>query len=361
MKKEILVLLFAACYFPSYSQSTGAMNILFNSVQASCKNETNKANVYHATIRETIAETKFLDKTETKIPKLQFVENRMLEIKNSTQEIITYLDSVKLDLLKKGGNDIQLSQKGAHSIIQRVYNNSCLPISLNIINLQNGQNTYSLNLKDFGGRLTKHRTNILSLIGDYEFAGKSRSFDEFSIPKWENFNQLWRIVRDSLKVQGTLEPGDPEIMSEIYLTLTSFQFYKEPLLSGTLLDKVATITSIQYNILEAYNMAVAHWSSRVSRSELILTDYKVICLAPQNANKGENIEFEILVVGYDAYNTPVISIDSATGNLNEKSEEGKVKLTMGNSNAEISGSIKIMTKMGIYHSYPWKTTIVLKD
>lgn len=361
MKKALLFLCINACSFLSYSQSAATTKILHNSVQTSCKNEVNKANSNHWEILDILSEIKYLKASEPYVTKVKFVQGRMNEIQSSTGQIISYLDSVKLSLLKKGANNVNSNNARGSSIIGRVHDDPCSPIELNLYNLKNGQNSYSFNTKDLGKRLTEYRTTLLELIGNYEFGGRYRYFRKFSLPQDELFADMQRIVRDSLNAQGTLEPGDAEMMATVYTSLTSFQLYGEPIVSGTLLDKIATITAIQYDILYSYNRAIGHWRGQISTGSLILSDFKIVNTSPKRAKTGEEIEVDIFLAGYDSFNEPVISIDSAQGSLNAISEGGKLKFTMGNSDAELSGTVKIRTKTGEYKVYPWKTTVVIDN
>jgi hypothetical protein len=361
MKKALLFLCFSSCSYLCFSQSEQAMNILYSCVQSSCENEVDNANYHHAILQEILIEAQFTKASPFKLDKLQFINARMEKIKDRTHEIIAYLDSLKLSLLEKGGNNVSLSETGGTSVIHRVFDDPCKPISLHMFHLKNEGDDYSFNSREFAKKLTEYRSDLLQLLGSYEVGGKSRYFREFPISKNTLMSNLSRVVQDSLRAQGTLEPGDPIIMGIIYAELTTFQMHGDPLIRGTLRDKLSTIASIQYDILHAYNTTSSHWRSKVSHGDLITTDHKIVVESPSSAKKGETLEVELFLAAYDDINEPIVLIESVKGATNESSDGGTLTFTMGDSDAELSGTIKVMTKMGNYRTYPWATTIPLSD
>lgn len=361
MKKVILIFILSLYSFFGEAQSETTLIILYNSVQEACLNERNEANMRILNVKDYAMEERFLNKSNNRLLKLMFVQGRMHEIKKSTHELIAYLDSVKLSLLKQGGNNLTSDFPSSKSVIHRIHRDSCSPISLNLNNLKTEKTSYTLNSKDFGNHLIGYRTQLLEHIGNYTFAGKTRYFRKFSIPEGTRMDRLNSIVRDSLISQGTLEPEDPYTMAEVYVLLTAFETYGEPIIRGTLLDKITTITAIQHDIIRAYHFSIQHWNARVSSSALILNDIKVVCSSPSSAHQGDKVELDVFVGAYDCLNAPIISIQTEEGAAASTSNDGKVAFTMGDSNVKLKGTVKIMTKMGDYLTLPWETEILLEN
>jgi gliding motility-associated protein GldM len=129
-----------------------------------------------------------------------------------------------------------------------------------------------------------------------------------------------------------------------------------------LVAAIASLTSMQQDVLAARALSMAHWKSKVSTGEYSFNKIIPLAYGPEVANSNEEIELQVMMAAFDSDNQPVVTVDgydnqdmvSYPGN-----GQGIVKMTTGSGEMELTGTVSIKNKSGVTKTEPWKKTVVI--
>jgi gliding motility-associated protein GldM len=164
---------------------------------------------------------------------------------------------------------------------------------------------------------------------------------------------------------------DSEALKAVYMELTKPEMlmHKEdgkeaeewPWMGKTfdhspLVAAIASLTSMQAEILSARATALAHIKGKVSTGEFSFNSIEGLATGPAFATSGEDIELKIMMAAFDSDNQPVIT--GGGGAVTVANGQGTMKMkASGGGEMNISGTVKIRKKSGDWAEKPWKHTV----
>lgn len=326
-----------------------------------------------------------------KIKKIKYFLGVIDKIDSETGKLIKEIDDIKLELLKKSGEDITLAQKQEDSekILWKNYDpkNPLIPTRLNLAAVQ-AKDQYDVPMSEMVGEepmkpapgklgpklwddYNSYRLKLCSLLGTYNVGGKSWSFKPVNINKFKDNVDLAAQVDKMIAQSKCNKNDDSEALKAVYMELTKPEMllHKEegkepeewPWMGKTfdhapLVAAIASLTSMQAEILSARATALAHLKGKVSTGEFSFNSIEGLATGPAFATSGEEIELKIMMAAFDSDNQPVIT--GGGGAVTVANGQGTMKMRAGGGGEmNISGTVKIRKKSGDWAEKPWKHTV----
>ncbi len=305
------------------------------------------------------------------------------DIDKMTEEQIRMIDRLKLEILEKcGENTIQV---GNEFILQSKFDASepLKPIRMNLAKVD-GKDKYDepMDVMGIADDITKPKGDGIKLWNSYnnyraeltELIAKSSSDSEhkfsFKDPKinsFKDFSDIKKQLKSSLK---NVSPDDKEALIKIYSSLSKQEFadmnegeIKHVHWIGRTFDHspsvaaLASLSSLQKEILTARADAVSLLSSRVGTGEFAFNKIMPLAYGPEVANQNEEVEVQVLMAAFNSDRKPQVTVFSG-GTLDRISDgKGYVKTKGSSGEVKLTGEITILNKSGVPKTMPWEKTI----
>jgi len=346
----------------------------------------NQNEYYRGQEKLSILEEKAQDKSE---PEVQKKAKKYLEviaqIDKMTAERIKEIDDLKLKILKECGEEI--TSVGTHeSIIQKKYDavkDPLLPTRMKLEHVQ-GMDKYDEPMRIMLGpetdikrptgdgmkmydNIMKYRNELVELIAkssstpEQKFSMKAPDIRSFK-DEQDKVAQLKKAVKNQ-----KISPDDIDAIFKIYAALTKQEKnevhdQKDVHWMGKTFDHspcvaaIASLSSLQKEILTARADAVALVQSRVGGGEFTFNKIMPLAYGPAVANNNEEVEVQVLMAAFNSDKNPEVSV---SGGTLKGISEGKGIITARGAGNEInlSGEIAILNKSGVRRSMPWNLKI----
>lgn len=318
------------------------------------------------------------------------------DIDKMTAERIQLIDKVKIQILEECGEDIKA--KGDLAIITTPYdakNAPCTPIRMNLDHVE-GKDKYddpmrvmlgaATDIKKPKGRgmeiwksLLGFRKGLTEIIAssriitdksgqlkfDSQFYFKAPELNKFKNPQDLN-NQIQKAV-----VASNVSVDDKDVLMEIYRSLSKEEFSTVHEVEnvhwvGKTFDHapsvaaIASLSSLQRDILSARAAAIAHVRSRVGGGDFTFNEIMPLAIAPDVVNEGEDFDLEVLMAAYDTDKKPRVTMN---GELVSDVRDGKGILSLkgGSGLMELKGTIAVQNRQGVWKEREWtKSVMVMK-
>lgn len=329
-----------------------------------------------------------IEKTqENDSPELKRKAKRLLAVVNQidqmTAQRIKELDALKLDILKEGGENIQAI--GGEHIIQEAYSEKepLKPIRMRLDFVQ-GQDKYDEPMRVMLGDQTdikkptgkglvmynnfmKYRNDLVSLIVSSS-STKDQQF-ELSMPDIRSFKSeqdKLMLITEAIK-NGKVQPDDVDVVRKVYAALTKNEYstvhdQKDVHWLGKTFDHaptvaaLASLTSLQKEILTARADAIATIQQRIGGGEFSFNTIMPLAYGPEIANQNEEVELQVLMAAFDSDKQPQVTVNG--GSLKYiKDGKGIIIAKSGGNEMHLTGTISIKNKSGITKTLPWEKTI----
>jgi len=122
-----------------------------------------------------------------------------------------------------------------------------------------------------------------------------------------------------------------------------------------LVAAIASLTSLQVEVLGARASAFEHIKSRVSTGEFSFNSIEGFAVGPTMVTQGDVAELKVMMAAFDTDNQPVIT---GGGNWTVANGQGTMKIaTSGLGDKKLSGTVKIRKKSGDWAEKPWSYTV----
>jgi hypothetical protein len=319
-------------------------------------------------------------------PDLQRKAKRLLAIVKQIDEItaqqISYIDQLKLDILKESGEN--LDQQGTNFIITKAYDKKdpLRPTRMNLTKVDGkdkfDEPMYVMGIADDiknpvgnGKKLwdgyNQYRTKLSEIIArSSSEKGKSYMFKDPNIDDFKDFSDIKKQLKPAL---STVAPDDRETLLKIYSSLTKQKIAdmndgetKNVHWIGRTFDHsptvaaVASLSSLQKEILTARADALSLIRSRIASGEYSFNKIMPLAYGPEVANQNEELEVEVLMAAFNSDKQPKVTVNGGKlkyikdgkGYISTKGASGEIKL---------SGEITIVNKSGVSKTMPWQKTI----
>lgn len=359
------------------------------------EDNTQKSNITHhdrgdgfkADLRSELASTKDDAENAAKREKIKYYLNQMELIDKETGKMIEEIDNIKLDILKKSGEVIDYAPSNMNNeekIIWSKYDkakDAILPIRMNLMAVQ-AKDQYDVPMHTIIGEDIKrptgsglklwndfngYRSKLVELVGTYNIGGKAWSIKPIAINEYKDNKDLTAKVKKMVTSSKANLQEDEAILIQLYTELTKLEKNKVHDMEGVhwigktfdhspLVAAIASLSSMQQDILAARASALSHIKGKISTGEYSFNKVMALAYGPAIANGGEEVELKVMMAAFDSDNQPVVTSNS--GSITIEGGQGTVKLkAAGGGDMKLSGTVSIKKKSGDTKTENWEHTI----
>ncbi|TNE53528.1 MAG: hypothetical protein EP338_10915 [Bacteroidetes bacterium] len=338
-------------------------------------------------VRSELSSTPNNAENKAKRAKLEAVLKQMDEVDKITAVMIQEIDKIKLDILEKSGEAVkEYKEKSEEHVLWKPYKKeeSCLPIRMNLMAVQ-AKDQYDVPMHEIIGEdikspngsgkklwadFLKYRDDMVKTLGTYKFGEKTFTFKPSApINQFESNADLVQKVKKMVESNKTANlKEDQNVLADIYINLTKPERLKVHDLEGVhwigatfdhapLVAAVASLSSMEQDVLSARAMALAHLKGKVSTGEYSFNKIMPLAYGPLIANSGEEVEVQVMMAAFDSDNQPSVTYG---GNKvpDVKDGYGTVKAKVaGSGEMVMSGTVAIRNKSGVEKKENWTHTI----
>lgn len=325
------------------------------------------------------------------------------KIDKKTGELISFIDEIKLDIMKKSGEMVDTEKNSdKETIIWKKYDKKdpLRPSRMNLMAVQ-AKDQYDVPMHEIigeeinrpdpgksGMKLWKmyndYRSFIVETVGTLHdridsingtgIGNPTHTVKTTAINKFKDNMDLDKQVVAMLnksniynKNNGNIKAHeDFGLLKQLYMELTKQEKFDEvndvkdvhwigkTFDHSPLVAALASLTAMQLEILNARATAAGALASKVVVAELSFN--KLIALAsvsPSVASPGDPIEISVVMGAYDTDNQPTVS----GGSFTVSDGMGIWKTSAGSSDQTFSGTIAIKSRTGAIKEMPWETKI----
>ena len=316
------------------------------------------------------------------------------EIDRLTAKRIQLIDKVKLEILRECGEDVDA--KGEMAIITIPYdekNAPCTPIRMNLDKVE-GKDKYDdpmrillgadTDIKKPKGRgmdiwksMLGYRKEITEIIARSRVVTEKNGvmrFDSdysFNAPDINKFKSPQDLNKQILKAveASKVHVDDKDVLMEIYRSLSKEEYSTVHEVAnvhwvGKTFDHspsvaaIASLSSLQRDILSARAAAIAHIRSRVGGGDFTFNEIMPIAIGPEVVNEGEEFDVSVLMAAYDTDKKPRVTMN---GEAVKDIRDGKgiIHLKGTTGNMELKGNIAVQNKQGLWKDREWSKSIMV--
>jgi len=327
------------------------------------------------------------DKTNpSKVEKVKYYLTIIDKINKEAATRIKELDDVKMSILEKSGEIINVAQNESEEHVVWVPYSAKEPLKPSLLNLMaiNAKDQYDVPMheiigenlepvtgvgKDIWASYIKYRATITELVGTYAPpGGKKFSFKSTPINEFKNNQELEKqvdkMMKKNEKTCNMLDDG--QVIKQIYMDLSKNEYadmHEEKHLHwiartfdhAPLVAALASLTALQQEILSARASAIAHIKSRVSTGEYSFNKIMPLAFGPGIANSGDEVEVKVMMAAFDSDNQPMVT---GPGSITIADGQGTLKVKVsGGAEMVLNGTVAVKKKSGEVKKENWTHTI----
>jgi len=325
-----------------------------------------------------------------KIQKLKFVQSKMKEIDQLSSIIILSIDEIKQELLSKSGENVDQVDYLKDDVIlwsKRDEKKQSLPIRMNLMAV-NAKDQFDTpmhlligddikNPNEYGMKLwndfQNFRSELVDICGTYSlnnqnFEVKSTRINAYSSNS-DLVSQVEKMIDDSPRLN---KEEDRQFLIDLYLGLTKKEKNKvhdvadvhwigQTFDHAPLVAAIASLSSLQQDILSARALALSHWESKVTTGEFSFNRIIPLVYGPSIVNQGDSLSLEFMMGAYNSEENPRVTIDEMENAqiVYPKNGKGIATMKMGNSSVTLKGKIAIKNKNGVWKEKEWKHDVIV--
>lgn len=327
-----------------------------------------------------IASTKGKENAE-KLRKLKKVMEQMQQVDRLSGKLIREIDQVKLELLKESGEAVSEVKPDDKQTIIWEKGKDCRPTRMNLMAVES-KDQYDVpmhiligdDIKNPTGKGKKiwedfndFRSKLIQAVGTYSEGKNTYSIHPKAINDFKNNQDLRKQVRHMLKSSKANLRDDEEALSSIYMNLTKQERLDQQDVSGVhwigqtfdhapLVAALASLSSLQQDVLSARSLALAHLKTKVSVGEFSFNSIVGLAYGPAFANTGDDVELNVMMAAFDSDNQPTVSYNGTS--FKGTGGKGVIKTKIGTGNEHVlNGTVSIKNKSGLVKTEKWSHTI----
>ena len=348
--------------------------------------QVDRGNGFYGDVKSELAATKGADQAAKK-KKLEYVLKQMDAIDKETEAIIKEIDDIKVDILKKSGEAVDNFENNSEEAIMWKKGEGVRPTRMHLMAVQ-AKDQYDVPMHEIIGEDIKnpngsgkklwadfnnYRNKIVELTGTYSW-GENNKFEikPASINDFVDNNDLTKKVTAMVDKSKANLKEDKQVLIDLYMMLTKKEKNKmhdqdnvhwigQTFDHAPLVAAVASLSSMQQDILSARALALAHWKGKVTTGEYSFNKIMPLAYGPVVANNGDDVELQVMMAAFDSDNQPkVVVTDGATAEVAYPGNgQGVVKFKAGGSNMSVSGTVSIKNKSGVAKTEKWTHEIII--
>ncbi len=312
--------------------------------------------------------------------KLQAILKQMEEVDKITAVMIQDIDKIKMDILEKSGENVKDIKENDELTLIWKKGDGVQPTRMNLMAVQ-AKDQYDVPMHEIIGEdiknptaagkklwadFLKYRSDLVKLVGSYKMGGKSFSITPKDINEFKTNADLVKAVEKMIAGSKANIKDDGEALAEIYIGLTKPERLKVHDMEGVhwigatfdhspLVAAVASLSSMQQDILSARAKAMAHLKSKVSTGEYSFNKIVGLAYGPSIANTGDEVELKVMMAAFDSDNQPTVT---GPGTITVADGQGTLKTKVaGGAEMVLNGTVSIKNKSGVTKTENWTHTI----
>jgi hypothetical protein len=350
-------------------------------IQISNENEYQRGFEKKSQLAETAQDKSVPEAQKKAMHYLKIVE----DIDKMTAERIKLIDDIKIEILTACGEDVK-SIGGPESIIFKAYSKAD-PLRPTRMHLEHvagkdkydeamaimiGEDIKNPSPSGQGMKLWKsyngYRAELTEKIAGSWMAEKGKKKYSFKAPSINSFKDFKDLNAQIEKSMTNVNQEDKEAIKKIYASLTKQEKSKVHEIDGVhwigktfdhspSVAAIASLSSMQKEILTARADAIALIRSRVGGGEYSFNKIMALAYGPELANSGDEIEVQVLMAAFDSDRQPEVTVQGAT--VSETKDGKGIIRTKASGGAEmvLKGTVTIRNKFGIPKTENWEKTI----
>lgn len=325
--------------------------------------------------------------SKEKIASIKFAMGQMDIINEKTGAMIEKIDKLKLKILEESGEEVKkVSPNDELAIVWSKYDKDktpCLPIRMHLMAV-NAKDQYDVpmhviigeDIKNPSGEgiklwkdLLNYRKELMQLAGTYEWGGKEFKVTTKDINQYKTNKELTEKVKAMTYAEG-VNPDDSEGLQNIYQRLTKLEkndvhdvkdvhwigmtFDHSPLVAA-----IASLSSLQQDILSARSEALYLWKQKISTGEYSFDKIMPLAYGPSFARSGEDVEVQVMMAAFDSQNPPKVEVTQGmeAPEISVANGVAKVKFRAAGSSMDLKGTVAIQNKQGAWKSKEWNVSV----
>lgn len=342
--------------------------------------QVNRGNELVSDISGEIAITKG-DENREKLRKLKSVLSRMKQVDAVSAKLICEIDDLKLEILRESGESIESYKLNDQKTILWQKGANCTPIRMNLMAVES-KDEYDVPMHILIGDDIKRPTGkgkklwedyndfrgkLVQLLGTYQESGKSYSITPKAINDFKDHADLKKKVEQMLQAAKINRKGDKDILATLYMNLTKPERVNQNDIEGVhwigqtfdhapLVAALASLSSLQQDVLSARALALAHLKSKVTVGEFSFNSIVGLAYGPAVANSGDEVMVNVMMAAFDSDNQPTVTYNGNTF----KGTNGKGTITVkagSGTEMTLNGTVSIKNKSGMMKRENWSHTI----
>ena len=312
------------------------------------------------------------------------------KIDKEAASMIKFIDSIKLHILEKSGENIKaVKDKDKKTIIWKTYNPNIplMPTRMNLDAVQAkdqfdvpmheiiGADIKKLETDKIGIKLWKRYNNFRNFItgaaGSYKDGENQYLVKVKDINTFKSNAELAKGIKAMLFAAGNkMNKEDETALTSIYEELTkqelndhheqvNVHWISKTFDHSPLVAAIASLSSLQNEILVARVKAINLLKSKVTTGQYSFNKIQELVSGPGVASAGETIELKVTMAAYDSDNNPdvtgpgSISVANGIGTITLKAPQG------GEMN--LSGTVTIKDKSQVPTTKPWSWKVKIVE
>ncbi|WP_300661936.1 GldM family protein [Fluviicola sp.] len=321
------------------------------------------------------------NENRVKLQKLKRVLSQMKEVDVLTAKLVQEIDQVKLEILKESGENVEQYKPDDKKTILWQKGKDCAPIRMNLMAID-AKDEYDVpmyviigdDIKEPTGKGIKiwndynnFRSKLVQTVGTYKEGEKSFSINPKAINDFKDISDLKKKVEQMLKSSKANLRDDEAILSALYVDLTKPERVDQNDMEGVhwigrtfdhspLVAALASLSSLQQDILSARALALAHLKTKVGIGEFSFNSIVGLAYGPAVANMGDDVELNVMMAAFDSDNQPTVTYNGTS--FKGTGGKGVIKAKAGSgSEMVLNGTVSIKNKAGLMKTENWSHTV----
>lgn len=336
-------------------------------------------------VKSELSATKGEDQVAKK-KKLEYVLAQMEAIDKEAEDMIKFIDELKLEVMSKAGEKVtDYKNEDAEAILWKK-RDGIYPTRMNLMAVQ-AKDQYDIPMQVLGinesikdpkgkglelwNKFNNYRSKIVELTGTYKW-GEGNSF----IVKADKINDFKDNTELTTKVVAMIDKQektanlkeDRQTLIDLYMMLTKSEKNNVNKQDGVhwigmtfdhspLVATLASLSGLQQDILSARALALNHWKGKVTTGEYSFNKITALAYGQPIANTGDSVYIQVMMAAYDSDNQPTVKVLSGADGATTKypgNGQGIVGFKVGGGAEQIvEGEVTIMNKSGMPKTEKW--------
>lgn len=351
-----------------------------DNIQKSNGMQVDRGSEFISDVSAEIATTNAKENAE-KLRKLKKVMEQMQQVDKLSASVIREIDEVKMELLKESGEEVSAFKPEDKETIMWEKGSGCKPARMNLMAVE-AKDQYDIPMHILIGDDIKNptakgkqiwddyngfRSKLIQTMGTYQEGNKHYSITPKAINAFKNNQDLRKQVQVMLKSSKANLRDDEEILSSIYMNLTKQERVTQNDMEGVhwigktfdhapLVAALASLSSMQQDVLSARALALSHLKSKVSTGEYSFNSIVGLAYGPSFANTGDEVELNVMMAAFDSDNQPTVNYNGTS--FKGTGGKGVIKTKIGTGSEQVmTGTVSIKNKSGLVKTENWSHTI----